>query len=263
MKVSVVTAVFNRAATIGQAIASVHCQTYPNIEHVIQDGGSTDGTLDAISQASRGSPVSMKSETDSGIYDAVNKGISRASGDVIGLMHSDDFFASDDILSQVAVLFEDPQVQGVYGDLDYVAVEDTTRIIRRWRSGAYNRSMLKQGWMPPHPTLYLRREVFEDLGAYDTSYRIAADYDATLRWLWTGKIKLAYLPKVMVKMRVGGESNRSLGRILRKSREDHRALKSNGVGGAATLFRKNASKFQQFLPEFPSRKQQAERNASN
>ena len=128
-----------------------------------------------------------------------------------------------------------------------MAAGDTSRIIRRWRSGAYDPANLRKGWMPPHPTLYLRREVFEKFGLYDTSYQIAADYDAMLRYLVKGRIRLAYIPKVMIKMRVGGESNRSLGRILRKSREDYRAIKSNGVGGLGTLAMKNLSKVRQFF----------------
>lgn len=152
-------------------------------------------------------------------YDAINRGISRASGDAIGLMHSDDFFAHDRVLERVAEALSDPAVEGVYGDLDYVSASDPARVIRDWRSGAYAPAKLRRGWMPPHPTLYLRREVFDTWGLYDTSFRIAADYDAMLRYLAKGEIRLAYIPEVLVKMRVGGESNRSLGRILRKSRE--------------------------------------------
>ncbi len=144
----------------------------------------------------------------------------------------------------------DPNIDGgVYGDLDYVAANDTGRIIRKWRSGAYSPEKLRRGWMPPpHPTLYLRREVFERWGGvYDTSFTIAADYDAMLRYLVKGHVRLAYVPEVFVKMRVGGESNRSLSRILRKSREDYRAIRANGLGGVGTLVLKNLSKIQQFF----------------
>ena len=141
----------------------------------------------------------------------------------------------------------DPRVDGVYGDLEYVSAGCTTRVIRHWRSGEYEPAKLARGWMPPHPTLYLRREVFAAYGLYDTGFRIAADYDAILRYLVKGKIKLAYIPEVMVRMRVGGESNRSLGRILSKSREDYRAIRRNGVGGIGTLARKNFSKLGQFI----------------
>ncbi|MDU8913416.1 glycosyltransferase family 2 protein [Aestuariicoccus sp. MJ-SS9] len=246
MKLSIVTAVYNRLDTISETLDSVAAQNYAEIEHVIQDGGSTDGTICAI--AARQDPrISFVSEHDGGIYDAINRGISRATGDVIGLMHSDDFFPNDQVLARVAHALDDGNVDGVYGDLDYVSAKDTSRIIRRWRSGAYIPEKLAKGWMPPHPTLYLRREVFERHGLYDTSFRIAADYDAMLRYLAKGDIRLAYIPEVLVKMRIGGESNRSLAKILQKSREDYRAIRRNNVGGLGTLAMKNLSKVQQFF----------------
>lgn len=245
IQISVVTAVYNRKSTVLDAVHSVQAQTYPHVEHVIQDGSSSDGTLDLLKRLDD-PRIQLESRPDRGIYDAINKGIGRATGDVIGLMHSDDFFASPDVLTTVAEAFADPDVQGVYGDLDYVAAQDTSQIVRKWRSGPYTPDKLGQGWMPPHPTLYLRRSVFETWGLYDTTFEIAADYDAMLRYLAKGEIKLAYIPRVMVKMRVGGESNRSLGRILQKSREDYRALHRNGVGGLGTLAAKNLSKIKQF-----------------
>lgn len=246
MRISVVTAIFNRAGTIAEAMESVQRQTYQNVEHIIQDGGSSDGTLDEIARLSDVS-TQVASERDQGIYDAINRGIERASGDVVGLMHSDDFFANDNVLAQVASAITDPSIDGVYGDLQYVAANDPTRVIRHWRSGQYQSAFLKRGWMPPHPTLYLRREVFERFGLYDTSFSIAADYDAMLRYLVKGQIKLAYIPEVLVKMRLGGESNRSFERIMRKSREDFRAIRKNGVGGIGTLAAKNFRKLGQFL----------------
>lgn len=246
MKISVVTAVYNRVRTVSDAIESVQSQTYPSIEHIIQDGGSTDGTAESIHRLSNGN-TKLQTGKDNGIYDGINRGIARATGEVIGLMHSDDFFAAPDVLSRVVTIMEDPDIDGVYGDLDYVAADDTNRIIRRWRSGRYDPKMLSKGWMPPHPTLYLRREVFETYGRYDTSFRIAADYDAMLRFLVKGQIKLAYIPDVMVKMRVGGESNKSLRKIVQKSWEDYRAIRRNGVGGLGTLAFKNLSKIQQFF----------------
>jgi len=247
MQISIVTAVYNRVDTIADALRSVGAQSYRNVEHIIQDGGSSDGTLDIIRQFGASSSQ-LVSEPDGGIYDAINKGISRANGDIIGLMHSDDFFAYDEVLERVAELFQDPAVDGVYGDLDYVSASNTDKILRRWRSGPYRADLLRRGWMPPHPTLYLRREVFDRWGLYDTSMRIAADYEAMLRYLVKGDIRLAYIPKVLVKMRVGGESNRSLSRILQKSREDYTALRRHGVGGIDTLLAKNFSKLEQFLP---------------
>lgn len=248
MKISIVTAVFNRVGTISDALRSIESQSYQNVEHIIQDGGSADGTLDVIRQFSASSDQ-LVSEPDAGIYDAINKGISRASGEIIGLMHSDDFFADDTVLEQVAEAFRDQEIDGVYGDLDYVSASDTGRVVRRWRSGVYHRELLKRGWMPPHPTLYLRREVFDRWGLYDTSMDISADYEAMLRYLARGDISLAYIPEVLVKMRVGGESNRSFSRIVQKSREDYIALRRYGVGGINTLLAKNFSKLEQFLPK--------------
>jgi glycosyltransferase involved in cell wall biosynthesis len=246
VKISIVTAVYNRAATVGQAIDSVAGQGGVEIEHLVIDGASRDGTLDAV-WASRHPALVVHSEPDAGIYDALNKGIARASGDVVGLLHSDDFFARNDVLRMVADRFASEQVQAVHGDLDYVAAQDTTKVIRHWKAGAFDHGKLAQGWMPPHPTLFVRRKVFEDYGAYDTTYRISADYEAILRWFGKARIRSAYIPEVLVKMRVGGESNRSLSRILRKSREDYRALRANEIGGFSTLAKKNLSKIPQFF----------------
>lgn len=246
MKISIVTAVYNRSATISDAVQSVQKQSYCDVEHVIQDGGSTDGTLEILNTL-QNARTRVDSRPDSGLYYAINTGIARSTGDVIGLMHSDDIFASADILSNVATEFLDPRVDAVYGDLQYVSSSNTDRVIRHWRAGNYDRRKLKWGWMPPHPTLYVRRKVFEQWGAYDTSFRIAADYDAMLRWLTNGDIRLAYIPKVFVKMRLGGESNASPGHILRKSQEDYRAIRRNNVGGIGTLALKNFSKFGQFI----------------
>jgi glycosyltransferase len=246
VKISVVTAVFNRVATIGAAIESVRAQTYGDVEHIVQDGGSNDGTLEAVRGVANAS-IKLVSEPDHGIYDAINRGIARTSGEVIGLLHSDDFLASSDALAKIADAFSDLSVHGVYGDLQYVSADDPTKVVRHWRSGEFTPAKLGQGWMPPHPTLYLKREVFEEHGLYDTSFSIAADYDAMLRYLAIGKIKLAYVPEVLVKMRMGGESNRSLERIIKKSREDFRAIRKNKVGGIGTLAAKNLSKINQFF----------------
>jgi glycosyltransferase len=162
-------------------------------------------------------------------------------------VHSDDFFAHDTVLEKVALAFAATGADAVYGDLDYVAADDPARVIRHWRSGDFSPGSLARGWMPPHPTLFVRRDAVMQLGLYNTAYRIAADYEAILRWFGKGGLSLAYVPEVLVKMRVGGESNRSLGRILSKSREDYRALRTNGVGGVGALAWKNLNKLPQFL----------------
>lgn len=244
-KISIVTAVHDRAGTIADAIRSVQTQTYDAVEHLIIDGASTDGTLEIV-EALRTPAMRMSSEPDDGIYDALNKGLALATGDVLGLVHSDDLLADDGVLTDVAAEFADPAVEAVYGDLEYVAADAPERVVRYWRSGEFSREKLRRGWMPPHPTLFVRRSVIERHGAYDTSYRIAADYDAVLRWFGAG-IEVRYIPRVLVRMRLGGESNASFGRLLRKSAEDYRALRASGVGGAGTLLLKNASKVPQFL----------------
>lgn len=246
MKLSIITAVYMRQDTVAHAISSVAAQSYSDVEHLIVDGASTDGTLDAVQRLARPG-MKVISEPDRGIYDALNKGIRAATGEVVGLMHSDDFFAHDRVLEKVAFAFATTGADAVYGDLDYVAVADTSRVIRHWCSGEFAPQRLARGWMPPHPTLFVRRDAMLRLGLYDTDYRIAADYEAILRWFGKGGLSVAYVPEVLVKMRVGGESNRSLGRIIRKSHEDYRALRSTGVGGIRTLVWKNLSKLPQFL----------------
>jgi len=246
MKITIITAVYNRADCIEQAINSVQRQTYNDVEYVVIDGASSDGTLEVLRNCLDAS-ATLLSEPDKGIYDALNKGFKLANGDILGIMHSDDFFADTEVLQDVAAAFTDPIVDAVYGDLDYVAKTDTRRVIRHWQSGAFHSSRLARGWMPPHTTLFLRRRVIEQWGGFDTRFRIAADYDAILRYFGQGKIRAAYIPRVLVKMRVGGESNRSLAKIWLKSREDYLALRRNKIGGLGALAWKNLSKLGQFF----------------
>jgi glycosyltransferase len=246
LHISVITAVFNKADTLGEALRSVHAQTWPNVEHIVMDGGSTDSSLDVIHQY-RGGIAHLVSERDNGVYDALNKGIQRATGDIVGFMHADDSFASPHALSSVAAAFSDPSIGAVYGDLVYVDKDAPSRIVRYWRAGAYRREHFSNGWMPPHPTFYVRREIYEQLGGFDTRYRIAADYENMLRILWAGGVKAAYIPEVLVRMRTGGMSNKSLPNLLQKSYEDFSAMRQNGVGGLQTLVLKNVTKLPQFV----------------
>lgn len=246
IKISVVTAVFNGEKTIAQAIESVLGQNYPAVESVVIDGASLDATL-SILEPYRPRIGKLISEPDEGIYDALNKGIRHATGDVIGFLHADDLFEDDGVLGKVAAAFEDPNIDAVYGDLVYVRHDNVGWIIRYWKSGRYDQAALARGWMPPHPTFYVRRTVYERLGGFDPRYQIAADYDTVLRFLVVGKIRAVYIPEVLVRMRAGGVSNRSLRTILRKSKEDLRALRSNRVGGVGVLLWKNLSKLPQFL----------------
>jgi glycosyltransferase len=246
LKISIITSVYNNRATVAEAVESVLSQTYGNIEYIVVDGASTDGTVDVIERyADR--ITTFVSEPDKGIYDGLNKGIGLATGDVVGFLHSDDLFADESVVEKIARAFEESEAESIYGDLIYVAKEDTGRVVRYWKSGAFAYDKLKRGWMPPHPTFYVRREVYGRYGGFDTSFRIAADYDTVLRFLGREKITTHYLPEVLVKMRVGGASNKSLANLVRKSGEDLRAMKKNGVGHLGSLLAKNVSKVPQFF----------------
>jgi len=251
MKFSIITICYNPGEEIKASVESVLLQDYSDIEYIIVDGGSTDGTVEYVS--SLNNQVSkFISEPDEGLYDALNKGIRYASGDVVGFVHADDMLACSTVLSSVVGTFETSGADAVYGDLTYVAKDNTDRIIRYWKSGEYSPDKLKYGWMPPHPTLYLKREVYEKAklasGEYfDTSFKIASDYDFMMRILGKLGISAAYIPEVLIKMRVGGVSNKSLKHILRKSKEDYLAIKRNEIGGVGTLLAKNLRKLPQFF----------------
>lgn len=248
MKISVITATYNCGKTLRTTLESMAAQTYPHVEHLVMDGGSKDDTLDLV-HGWTAHPLTLESGRDKGIYDALNKGIAKASGDVIGFLHADDVLQDGRVLEKIARAFEDPAVQVVYGDLVYVAQEDLSQVIRTWTSGQFQVGKLRRGWMPPHPTFYARRSLYERRGAFDLRYRIAADYDNMLRLLSgdDGRgVKAAYIPEVLVRMRTGGVSNRSFRNILQKSREDLEIARRNRVGGLSTIAFKNLSKLGQF-----------------
>lgn len=246
--ISVVTATWNCANTLSDCLASVAKQTYTNYEHVIVDGASTDGTIAVINKHI--DQISMfKSEPDKGIYDALNKGIQLATGNVVGFLHADDLYASDDVLEKIAQAFEDPTVCAVYGDLEYVSQQDTSKVIRRWQSKPFNQRNLGWGWMPAHPTLYVRREWYAKIGGFDISYRIAADYLSILKLFTQPAFKTHYLPEVLVTMRLGGASNKSIKSIIKKSKEDWLALRSchfSVPNALRAIAWKNLSKLSQF-----------------
>ena len=246
VKISIITAVHNRCDTIAATLASVRAQSHPDVEYIVVDGASADGTTDIL-RAQRAQIDVLVSEPDNGIYDALNKGIAAATGEVIGLLHADDVYANERVLSSVAKAFEDQKADAVYGDLEYVSKNDINKTVRLWKAGEFSPAKLSWGWMPPHPTFFVRRAVYERLGRFDTTYRIAADYDLILRFLGHGKLSVTYVPEVLIKMRVGGVSNRSVANILRKSREDYRALRRHGIGGIGSLVWKNFGKLSQFL----------------
>lgn len=247
MKITLITVSYNSAATIGDTLRSVAEQTHPDIEHIVIDGGSKDGTLDIVRE--QGQRVSLcVSEPDRGIYDGMNKGLRRASGEFVGFLNADDVLADPEAIARMASLLErSPQADALYADLVYVKADDLQAVVRHWHSGVFARASLRRGWMPPHPTFYLRRSRLADIGEFDIRLRIAADYDFMLRCLSRPDFSVVYLPGVLVRMRTGGASNRSLQALVRKSREDLGAMRRSGVGGIGTLICKNLRKIPQFV----------------
>ncbi len=245
--ISIITVVKNNKEFVEDAINSVLTQSYPYIEYIVVDGGSTDSTLDIIKKYD--AKISKWiSESDSGIYDALNKGINLSTGDIIGFLHSDDIFADDKVIEKIADRFTLANVDAVYSDLVYVSKRNINKIIRYWKAGKFSENSLKYGWMPPHPTLFIRRSLYEKFGLFDTGLKIASDYDMVLRLLKNSPGSVFYIDDVLIKMRLGGRSNRSLKNIFRKSSEDYRALKKNNFSFPAfTLFLKNIRKLNQFL----------------
>lgn len=250
MKISIITATYNSVATIVSCMESVLQQTYPNIEYVIIDGQSTDNTLEMAQHIKSKSPqanIVIQSEPDKGIYDALNKGIALATGDVIGFVHSDDMLANPNTIQNIVNTFNTQKLDGVYGDLQYVTQTNTDKVIRHWQSQQFKANLLKKGWMPAHPTLFLKRDVYAKQGHFNLKYKIAADYDFILRVFKDLSYTFGYLPEVITKMRAGGASNRSLKNIIIKSKEDYKAVTSNKVGGWYTIVFKNLSKVNQFF----------------
>lgn len=247
MKITIITATYNSHKSLPTALKSVAAQTYDDIEWIVIDGQSTDGTLDYI-KANEDLIDQWISEPDQGIYDALNKGIAMANGDVIGLLHSDDLFNSEYTIAQIAELFKYSKADGVYGNLRYVSKTNTDKTIRFWKSEYFDPKLLKKGWMPAHPSLFLKKEVYQTHGQFDLNFKIAADYDFILRIFMDRELKFSYHNQVITKMRVGGASNQSFKNIVRKSKEDLRALKKNKLKYPyLILLRKNLSKLPQFL----------------
>jgi len=247
MKISIITVCLNSDETIEDAIKSILAQSYDDIEYIIVDGGSSDETLSIIKKYEN-EITRYISEPDKGVYDALNKGLKLATGEVVGFLHADDFYATTETIKNVAKAFEHNNVDCLWGDLVYVGKENTEKIIRYWKSGKYKKNLFKRGWMPAHPTFFVKRRVYEKHGYFNTDFRIAADYEIMLRFLHKFNISSYYIPEVLVKMRVGGLSNRSLKNVVRKSIEDYNAWKINKLsGGIHTIIMKNISKIPQFF----------------
>ena len=311
MKVSLITVSYNSARTIRDTLVSVQKQTYKDIEYIVVDGHSADGTVeivkqfldsakdasqdsakdvsqdasqdsakdamqdsskdvsqdamqdsakdvsqdamqgrseDAMQDSAKGVVTKFLCEKDKGIYDAMNKGLALATGDIIGVLNSDDFYCSNDVIENVVRAFQENETDCLYGDLNYVDPIDTSKIVRKWRSGAYLRENFLKGWMPPHPTFFVKKSCYDSFGTFDTQFKSAADYELMLRFLFKEWCSAQHLPKVMIHMRAGGVSNVSLKNRIRANREDRLAWKINGLKPKwFTLLRKPLSKLTQYF----------------
>ena len=251
MKISIITACYNAQHTVAETISSVLNQTYQDVEYLIIDGGSSDQTVSIIKSHPQFGQVSyFVSEPDKGVYDAMNKGILIASGDIIGFLNADDVYFDDSVLDQVAQVFSDPTIDACYADLIYVKQFDSTKTVRYWKSNDYHSGLFEKGWMPAHPTIFVRRSVYEKYGTFDLQFKVQADFELTMRFLRVHQIRTLYVPKIWVKMRMGGISNRSLIGSLFSNIESFKACKKNGLQiPIAPLFilRKILSRLPQFF----------------
>jgi len=227
LKISIVTATFNSEKTVVDTLESVLSQRYPNTEHIIKDGRSSDNTLQKLIAYPHITKVI--SEADDGIYDAMNKGINIATGDLIGILNSDDLYENENVLNIVADVFKEKNVDAVYGDLVYTDPHNTNKVIRTWKAGKYHKSKWLRGWMPPHPTFFVRRKIYEKYGLFDLDLKSSADYEIMLRFLYKHDISVAYLDKTLVKMRAGGQSNATLKNRIKANKEDRLAWEKNGL----------------------------------
>jgi glycosyltransferase len=251
MKITVITVCYNSASTIVDTVRSIAAQTHADIEHLVIDGGSTDATLELIAEHAAGT-ARVVSEPDDGIYDAMNKGLRLATGELIGFLNSDDLFATPDALAAVARAAAAQGADAVYGNITYFNPARANPLVRYWHAGSYAHAKLRLGWMPPHPSLYVRRAVFDRVGMFDAKLRIAGDYEFMLRLFSQPALRVAYVPEVLVDMRVGGASQRSLHALLQKSREDLLALRRHRVGGVFALLCKNLRKVPMFFARPPA-----------
>lgn len=246
MKISIITATYNSAKTVSDTLDSIAAQTYQPIEHLIIDGVSRDETLSIVAKYPHVARV--LSEKDKGIYDAMNKGVQISTGEIVGILNSDDLYTHPDVISKVMELFKDPSVDAVYGDLQYVSQENTDNVVRIWRSGNFRKSNFYYGWMPPHPSFFVRRSAYEKYGTFNLSLKTAADYEIMLRFLLKHGLNAKYLPGVLVKMRTGGASNASIKARWKANREDREAWRLNGLRPwFFTLALKPLRKIKQFI----------------
>jgi glycosyltransferase involved in cell wall biosynthesis len=245
LKISIITVTYNAGGTIERCIQSVISQIYKNVEYIIIDGASNDDTVPVIDRYQNHIHYFI-SEPDRGIYDAMNKGIAFATGDIVGMLNADDVFSDNSVLGDVARAFEDENVRILYGDLDYV--NRMGKIFRKWRSGMYTHGKYNWGWMPPHPTFYCRRELFSEFGFYSLDYGTAADYHLMARFMHKHHLSAFYLEKVIVNMEIGGASNKNLSSRVKGLISDFRAMRDNGIRAPfITVFLKRLGKIGQYI----------------
>jgi glycosyltransferase involved in cell wall biosynthesis len=249
VKISIITAAFNAADTIADTIRSVSSQTHPEVEHIIVDGGSKDGTREIL-DANIAFFGRVVSEPDEGLYYAMNKGIALASGDVIGILNADDVYAHDKVLERVAETIKVQGVQCCYADLVYVDRNNMNDVVRYWTSNTFVPGSFRRGWLPAHPTLFVLRNVYEQFGSFDVDYKIQSDFELSMRFLEINRISSYYVPEIWVRMRMGGTTNRSLTNIIKGNLESYRACKKHGLGVGPMFF---VTKIAQRLPQFFNR----------
>lgn len=246
MKVSVITAVYNGAETIEDTINSVAGQTYPNVEHIIIDGLSTDNTMSIVNRRRNDISV-VVSEADMGIYDAMNKGIAVASGDVVGILNADDIYENDGVLARVAKLFADPELDACYANLVYVDRDNLKKVIRYWTSRPFEPGLFFKGWLPAHPTFFARKAVYDRCGGFDLDYKIQSDFELTLRLLELHRIRSLYVPEIWVRMRMGGTTNNSVINVIKGNLEAYRACKKHQLKVSPLFF---VTKIAARVPQF-------------
>jgi len=247
MKFSIITVVYNKKDHIEDCIKSVLSQSYKDIEHIIVDGKSTDGTMDIINKY-RDKISKIISEKDEGYTYAMNKGLKVATGEIIAFLHSDDFYANNEVIEKVANIFKEKAVDSLYGDLVYVNKDNPKQVVRYWKGGSYSVTKFGWGWMVPHPTFFVKKDIYRKYGYFNTDFHIAADYEIILRLLWKYKISIFYLPQVLVKMRTGGTSNKGILNIVKKTIEDYKACKLHSLKRKFSIIAlKNISKTPQFF----------------
>ncbi len=246
MKISVITVCYNAIDTIEETLQSVIGQDYSDLEYIVVDGASIDGTL-ALLERYEGKLSRLLSEKDTGVYDAMNKGIALATGDVVAILNGDDVYASAQVLSRVASQFIASGSDTCYGDLQYVDRFNSDRVIRHWISGVYDRSEFLRGWMPPHPAFFAKARLYQDFGSFNLDFKTSADYELMLRFLMLQKATASYIPEVLVRMKMGGQSNNSLKNRVKANREDRKAWIVNGLKPKSyTFWLKPLRKLKQF-----------------